>query len=308
MERVGNILLSIMSVVAYRTNSYAAGTYSVGSSVAITKPTGLAVNDLMLAFMSAYISAAANPTITAPAGWTQLQTETIIHDSPSGRVTYTSFYKIAEAADVAASSFTFSSAAGADATGIQGSVSRFDGQEYEVVPVNASADGGAGPVSTGSVSISGITPTVQSLLVMLVASANNASAQVPTTSTYAIATSNPSWTEAYDTGTAMNGTGISMAMAHASRPELTATGNASASFDITVEGTYCQIIALSPFINRPATLTASITMLAATIPVVVNGVLSILATIPSVVVDILAPTWKNQQKNSADWENQDKST
>lgn len=293
-----------MSAIAFQSSSYAAGTYTAGT-VTIGKPSGLAAGDYMVAFVSSYLTDAATPTITPPSLWTLIQSEVITIDAPNGKIAFNLYEKFADAGDVSGSGFTFTS--NASITGVQGAIARFTTVDT-VLAVNASADGGASSTSTGSVSISGITPAVQSLLLMFVGSGNASSATVPTTSAYAMATSNPSWTEAYDTGTAMNGNGISMAMAYGSRPETTATGNASASFNVTVEGTYACILALSPEVQRPASLTATATLPEPIIPTVLDTVLSVASTVLAPIISIIAPTWSNTSKSAtASWTNTDKS-
>lgn len=65
----------------------------------VTKPTGLAVGDLMLAFV-----AANKAGMTAPSGFTQIGSE---HDSSANAYSSDAYYKVATSGDVAASNFTF---------------------------------------------------------------------------------------------------------------------------------------------------------------------------------------------------------
>lgn len=74
------------------------GTANTGS-LTITKPTGLEVDDLMLATFSVNVS-----TITPPAGWTQYDSDQPGANAFTGQV----FYKVATSGDVAAGSFNFS--------------------------------------------------------------------------------------------------------------------------------------------------------------------------------------------------------
>lgn len=71
------------------------------SSVVITKPTSLAVNDLLLAVIGSYDAGALGRTHTTPSGWTVIQKST----TTAGRGA--AYYKVADAADVAAANFTF---------------------------------------------------------------------------------------------------------------------------------------------------------------------------------------------------------
>lgn len=75
-----------------------AGTANVGT-VTVTKPTGLAVGDLMLAFMTLNLSG-----LTPPSGWTQLDS-----DNATGGASFnnTVYWKLAVAGDVSATNFTW---------------------------------------------------------------------------------------------------------------------------------------------------------------------------------------------------------
>lgn len=66
----------------------------------------------------------------------------------------------------------------------------------------------------------------------------------PTTSGYAIATSNPTWTERVDTGS----TAYNQAGATATRPEATATGNATATLSSSTNNTG-QLLSIAPADN-----------------------------------------------------------
>jgi len=69
------------------------------AAIVLTKPTGLAVGDLMVAYITGILTA---HTLTTPTGWT-LQ-HTII---PSSQTTFACFTKVATSGDVAASNFSF---------------------------------------------------------------------------------------------------------------------------------------------------------------------------------------------------------
>jgi hypothetical protein len=71
------------------------------TSLSITKPTGLAAGDRLLAFIKTID--ASTHTVNTPSGWTQLQQ--INGDGPEDKVA--AFSKVADSADVSASNFTF---------------------------------------------------------------------------------------------------------------------------------------------------------------------------------------------------------
>lgn len=101
-----------------------------GSSVVIPKPADLAVGDLMVAF----VGAAQLNTTTLPTGWTL-----ILNTQRDGTndVTLNSSWKIAEASDVAATSFTFTLASSAAFIGCIHRVSAVD----STTPINVSGGG-----------------------------------------------------------------------------------------------------------------------------------------------------------------------
>lgn len=78
--------------------SIQSNTAGSGTTIVVTKPTSLAVGDLMIA-TSVY---SANNGITLPAGFSTIQS-----DNLNGLRSFISGYKIATAGDVAASNFTF---------------------------------------------------------------------------------------------------------------------------------------------------------------------------------------------------------
>jgi len=81
--------------------SVSTGAFVDATSIVITKPTGLAEGDLMVAILGSDETDGFN----TPSGWTALESVTLSSpDTYSANV----FYKVADAGDVAASDFTFS--------------------------------------------------------------------------------------------------------------------------------------------------------------------------------------------------------
>lgn len=134
--------------------SEAASSGVAGADVTVTKPVGLAVNDLMVGIG---ITTAAQ-TITPPANWT-------VHPN-SLSTARPLFYRVADAADVAAANFLFVTSGAA--TGIV-VISAYRG----VDPTNPMA-GTAGVISTAStaVTIAAATPSVSATLAQLVVKLN----------------------------------------------------------------------------------------------------------------------------------------
>lgn len=138
----------------YRASS---GTTFSGSatSVGVPKPTGLAVNDIIDVVLE--INTPISTTITKPAGWVE-ETQA---NTQNGASSQRRFYKVADAADVAASTYTLS---WTGTLAHAGTVAAYVGVNT-ASPVNASASptGGAGATTINAPSV---TTTVNDTLVV----------------------------------------------------------------------------------------------------------------------------------------------
>lgn len=177
---------------------------STVSNIILAKPVGLAIGDLMFAHV--YTSSS---TYNTPTGWTLTKQET----GPVHAV----FYKVADADDVAATEFVFAIASGTANTG--GIMFRVTNQRVVSPVSNSESQNNA---SSATVTSDGFTPTYPSSLIMFFVAAAEDSR---TFGTYALATSSPSFTEHYDE----DGIAVCFACASGVRPEMTATGNATAA-------------------------------------------------------------------------------
>lgn len=273
-----------MSRITYQSSQVASGS----NTAVVTKPVDLAVGDLMVAWGLSYADA-----LGAPAGWA-----TILSGSGSGSTGFASFYKIADANDVAASNFTFTG----DTNTVRVGIARFTGAN-SVAPINASNQS----VDTGS-STSGVTPTEGAMLLILGAVSNDTATK--TFGSYAVVNNNPSWSEAFDNGGLLSG-GIytSIAMAYGARPESTDTGNAS--FTISGSGsiidTCIQIIAIIPDPVRADVFSYTETGFNPQIPIVLNNPVSYTETVPEPSINAEVNDWSNTPQNATSWLNQDKS-
>lgn len=130
--------------VPYHVNTQEdSGTANTGS-LTITKPVGLAVDHLMLAFFSVNVQ-----TITPPSGWTQYDSDQPGTNAFTGQV----FYKVADASDVAASNFNFT--VSSTASPFCGAISAYADVDT-TNPIHAAAQTlgtTANPVTTPSVDI-----------------------------------------------------------------------------------------------------------------------------------------------------------
>lgn len=195
--------------VAYQSTSNSG--WVAGTNKTATKPSGLAVGDILIAHLYAVVGYSG---ITPPSGWTQIGYSTISTGDGTGWY----YYKIADSSDVAATDFTFTFDIASEGIlaliRVSGGDQNFANWKYGGNDKTAS--------NTGTPSIAaGVTPNVaNSLLLQLWSGVDGATAF----SNYAIATNDPSWTEAYDVTYSGQ---RDIAMAYATRPETTATGNVS---------------------------------------------------------------------------------
>lgn len=253
--------------------------WTTGTSSVATKPANLAVNDLLISFF--FVQSASTQTL--PTGFTVLGT----------RGTLKVGYKFADSGDVAASNFTCTNGS---STRMFSSISRITGAST-LAGAFAYNDGFQNATATPSVA-AGVTPPLTRANCLIMQFWNQ-DATTGSTSNFAIATSNPTWAEAYDVA---DSTTYTMAMGYASRPQTTATGNVS----VTGSGAtswIVQTIAIADALNF--TIAESITLTEAhkqDISLNVNE-----STTLSEVWDIEQQKWVNQTKNTGTWTNQDKS-
>lgn len=270
--------------------SSSTNTAVASSSIVITKPTGLAVGDLMIACIHMYWTGG-DREVNLASGWTTIAVGLRIHNGGENNGTAMgSMYKIADSSDVAASDFTFSTTG----TGsLAGCVLRITGMSPSA-PINthnetATDNGGSG----GSFSFSGITPTFADCMLLLFAGTRNSTSH----STYAIATSNPSWTELFDIS-------ATFSLAYAIRPETTATGNASYAIGGAGSGTDAlgTIIAIKPATD--VTVSPSVINSTGTVqtPTISGG-----ATVSPSTINATGAVLTPADAGQADWSAQDKS-
>lgn len=183
-----------------------------GTSISINKPSGLAVDDLLVGHI--LITDSSAPTITPPSGFT-----TDVQTGAGGSSRTMICHKIATSADVAASSFTWTS----DVAGEwAGGLSRITGHDATTPVENISNASGTGATAT----VGGLTPVITNNMVCLFLSNQG----IPGSSgwgNYSIVTSAPTFTENYDYGFT-TGSERRVAFASGIREQVTATGNGTA--------------------------------------------------------------------------------
>lgn len=140
--------------MAISLRSTSTGTTAASSSattVAVNKPSGLAVNDVMVAGVTMfYSSLASSAAPTGPSGWTAIGNIGL-----GGRGNLSAWYRVADSADVAASTFTWTFPSGQNGTAASG-ISTWKGVNT-TSPIDASA---AGTDSTSTTATSAAATTV----------------------------------------------------------------------------------------------------------------------------------------------------
>lgn len=264
--------------------------YTTSASLTITKPVSLAVGDFMVAFIQG-----AQESATPPSGWSL----DINYNVASGNSQMKIYTKTADSGDVAASNFTWTFGGGQYHGGSIMRITGFNTALPMAVYAQDDALATATPTFTSTV-----TPnTVDSLLIFCLGTYVNASGNTRTASGYAIATSNPAWTEQLDQTVDTGSASFQMSIASSIRPQITATGDASCTMSGSCTDLGNIMLVIRPQITFTATETTSI------VDFNIKGVNKTLNESTSV-TDTLATSkqrrWNNQDKNSSSWNNQDK--
>ena len=252
----------------------------------LTKPTGLTVGDLLVAGIT--ISGFSSPVITAPAGWTTTDTKTLSNDARTSI-----FQKVAESSDVAASDFSFTATANTTGPTVAGFMTRISGFGIQSGFVTAAGSGTT--LSTGA-----MTPTrTNNLMLIITASASTGDLTPPNSSGYQIVSNNPTWTERADVGIGSNSYMATIAVATASRPEITSTGAASFTLSES-KNLSVSLLSLGPVVSGSITPETKVNIYALN-PIPKTG-LDIIVTEPDEVISNPA-LWKNQSKPNTNWNN-----
>jgi len=263
---------------------------SSDNAITITKPTGLAVGDLMVAVLGAF---------SASAEWTTPSNWDVIYDTVAGTSAIGIYYKVADSADVAASNFTFNTSGNVEKTG---GIYRITGHGPATY---VTATGNQTNSTTSPFTFSGITPSyADSLFILLYCHTRDSAGAAAAFSSYAFATDDPTWGEQFDIN---NGSLFTVASASAVRSAATATGNISVTISnlSATSDVMGAVVCISPATNDSDTPTA-ITNYA-----YVGGVhqpISVSANVPTPTSDGEAsPKWSNTNKSTTTWTNPDKS-
>lgn len=265
------------------------------TDIVITKPSGLAVGDMMIAGLYKGRSSGAN-TITAPAGWNN-QESVLVTGSLDCRLTV--FTKVADASDVSASDFTFTSAFGDPIGGIIVRLSAIGTLTSEASTSEY--------LNAGTKSFTGFTPTkANSTYVFFGARGVSSNQSAFDITSVSMATNNPTWTERAEVGIDTVNETHTLAAYTASRPEITATGDFTFNFtDPSVScATLAVVVAVSPQINSVVTnpvTKANVYAITPILPVVIEANSETPAT-----TNVSIPSWTNPDKPTTTWLNPDK--
>lgn len=293
-------------MASYRSSE--AATVESGTSVTVTKPSGLAEGDLMVAFCCEGNSGG---NFSTPSGWTSIDSYDASFDQ---RVVV--FAKKADSSDAAASNFTFSY--GGTSNKLEVVLYAISGTFAGTGNIYAiNALGGTEAVSDTFRCATGITPSSASSLLIMFFYIVCGDSDSNSISNYAIENSNPTWTERHDIQDAGGTNSKRIGTATATRTETTDTGYFQAEVGaggITESGCIGVILAIQDTENGTHNATVIDSTLAIQAPTVSGGSQANPSVIDATLA-VQAPTtataeskWKNTDKSSApSWVNTDKS-
>lgn len=195
--------------------SFQQGSATGSNILGLNKPTGLAVGDLLVAQISSHRNSSASAVLNTPAGWTLVANAIDIVPASDMSV----FIKVADAADVAAINFVFTSnASGGTTAYICGHLLRFTNYG-QVAGFTASSQS----TSALTLTASSFTPNRPDCT-FLFFGATHSNVAVANISSYTLATDNPSWTTRNTINVNTTNYDANVFFATATRPQTTATG------------------------------------------------------------------------------------
>lgn len=259
-------------------------------TILISKPSGTVDGDIMIAHIVSY-----NGSTPTCSGWTTIRTSDAT-DTTNGSLSMRTLFKVASSEG---STYSFTGLVGGITTAL-GRITRIDGQTSSNPIATSSANVTNSPSNTATGAT--VTPVnSQSLVLFMIGISDNGGSS----SSYAIVTSNPTWTELYDDTNVH-----SIAMAYANRDEVTATGSATASLS-TSEKSAVHMVVISgnttvavPVMVATSTYPTPTTSLSQTVAVpvmVANG------SIPNLSASQVDNNVVNLNKTSSSWINKAKS-
>jgi len=285
--------------MAYAVPSTASTTWTGAASVVITKPTGLAVGDLMVAVIASIAT-----EVDGFGSWTQRG------QSSNSSAGVTLFEKIADAGDVAASNFTFTATGASE---MAGAIIRATGN----IPApfdfgDGEEDNNNTPDITQPVFSLSDTPDFNGSLLVMGLMAHGTDG-VGTMSSYAINGTNPTWNEVCDftkdVGSFDPIFGVAYAIQTTAAQITTFYADSSVAKD-DWSGVFASYIPIISQSVSPAVLSVSTSVQAPAVSAgaaVSPAVIGATATVQAPVVSTAASKWQNTDKNTSTWTNNDKS-
>ena len=283
-------------MAAYASSNSAFGT---GSAV-VTKPSGLAAGDLMVAFVGE--NHVGTGVLDTPSGWT------VVGTSVTGAGNEIAvFAKTASSGDAAATNFTFTSSGAGNI--VSAAMYRITGTlngpaNIYATRITAGPDEQTGTPDTERFA-TGITPSfASSLLIMFIFGRSTAPGSNSVT-TYEIQTSNPTWTERHDLS---DGNAYRSGSATATRTEITDTGYFQITFaannDINPSETLGALIAITDTVDassNAALITTAVTVQEPSLQIssqISPTVIGLASSVQTATASAAAPLWNNTDKPS----------
>lgn len=280
-----------MAATYESTQTFAIQSFGSGGSITITKPSNVAVGDLLVA----HILTNGCLISSVPSGWTT-EYDTVILPTSAG---YSFIYsKVADSGDVSATDYTWTN--NTIPGNIGGSITRISGGKNSS-PISSKNSATSNDSSTGPVSYAiTVTPTLtNSLLLFYVGYSATAGTTTHSASGYAVTTDNPTWTEAYDINDAAR---MQMSMAYATRSATTATGNATVNrSNSQTNGSHGVMLSIEPI--QILTVSETITT-TETIQKNITKELSDTVTTTETVDESKSRLWTNETKPNNTWTNE----
>jgi len=281
---------------------------SAAATVTITKPTGLAVGDLMIATLSAFAGdGSGSGDINLKSVWTAASTTTFLPELANSIQ-----YKIADSADVAASNFAFTKSTSTD--NFSGQLIRASGHNtlnplgFADTYVNDTAES-----ATFAGTLDSYTPGSDGALVVIqVNGVWSTGSTARTVSDYT--TSGVTHTEGIDTYTSDGSGGAFVASAYGIQTTAAAITTYGATISTSTPDHYGQIAIFIPPVNASGTNTlVTTTSTTSTQSGTNDGIVgNTLATATSEAftqsgTGTSPTTWTNESKNTSTWANEEKS-
>jgi len=170
----------------------ASNTITGNTSLTITKPTGLAVGDGLVAVIYSYSTVGGITTINTPAGWEA--TQDVANSAASDNHRVAAFVKVADSSDVAASNFTFTTT---DTVNIYGVILRTTGSRTDDIYGVGASFSNDSAVSTSTYTGLSVTPAQDTVLLVAAHAVAQNENWYDSTSPV-ISGTNPTWTKQFN--------------------------------------------------------------------------------------------------------------